>query len=171
MRTLEELIARDEITDVLYRYCRGVDRMDVDLTKSCWHPDGTARYSDYFEGTVDDLIAWMWPLHDGMATHSHQVTNRTIEVSGDTARTETYVIASLRTLGDAPIDILSRGRYLDRLSRRDGVWAIDHRTFVDDLTAMYSPLLDDGPTVDTVVADAAYTRRDRDDPSYAHLDG
>ena len=60
---------------------------------------------------------------------------------------------------------------LDRWSRRDGVWAIDHRTFVDDLTAMYTPLLDGGPAPEVVVADPQYARRDRDDPSYGHLAG
>ena len=31
---VEELIARAEITDVLHRYCRAVDRRDPDLLRS-----------------------------------------------------------------------------------------------------------------------------------------
>jgi len=36
---LEELVARNAITEVLYRYCRGVDRRDWELLRSCYHPE------------------------------------------------------------------------------------------------------------------------------------
>ena len=57
-----------------------------------------------------------------------------------------------------------RGRYLDRWSKRDGNWAIDHRQVVFD---SYTPHefaaahLDGKPL--------SLSQRGRDDPSYAHL--
>ena len=37
--TLEELTARTEIHDVLLRYCRGLDRVDMSLVRSAFHKD------------------------------------------------------------------------------------------------------------------------------------
>ena len=36
---IQELIDRQEIYDVLIRYCQGVDRCDVNLIKSVYHED------------------------------------------------------------------------------------------------------------------------------------
>ncbi|MBT5754390.1 MAG: SnoaL-like domain-containing protein [Acidimicrobiaceae bacterium] len=36
---LRALIDKDEIRDVLMRYGRGVDRLDEELLRSCYHPD------------------------------------------------------------------------------------------------------------------------------------
>ena len=37
--TLEELVAKQEISELLHRYCRGIDRFDRDLVRSCYHDD------------------------------------------------------------------------------------------------------------------------------------
>src|SRR2546426_192054 len=98
-----------------------------------------------------------------MERRSHQITNILIEVDGDSAASEAYVTVALRTKAEAgqATEIVARGRYVDRWSRRDGRWAIDHRHFVTDLqTAEAAPALD---------ADAGESRRDRTDPSYEVL--
>ena len=136
----EQWLDKQEITEQLYRYARGVDRMDRALTRACWHAEGTADYRGMFEGSADALLDWMWKLHDGMQTHSHQMSNVLIELEGDRAASETYVTVALRTAGKPATDIFSRGRYLDRWSRRDGVWAIDHRIHLSDhTTAVAAP--------------------------------
>jgi len=150
---------KQAITEQIHRYARGVDRMDRPLTRACWHSDGTADYRGMFEGSADALLDWMWRVHGEMQTHSHQVSNILIELAGDRAASETYVTVALRTRGDAPSDIFVRGRYLDRWSRRDGIWAIDHRIHLPDhATAL--------PVPPRVPAEPAGTR-DRSDPSYA----
>ena len=52
------------------------------------------------------------------------------------AISEAYVTVCLRNEVEPGhvVDIVGRGRYVDRWSRRDGRWAIDHRRYVDDLT-------------------------------------
>ena len=35
------VVAKQDITDVLMRYCRAVDRIDAALLRSCYHPDAT----------------------------------------------------------------------------------------------------------------------------------
>ena len=72
--------------------------------------------------------------HAQQLGHSHQVTNILIEVDGDRAGSESYVTARLwnRSESGEIIQLVAVGRYVDRWSRRDGIWAIDHRHFVDD---------------------------------------
>jgi hypothetical protein len=155
------LLDKQAIQETLVRYCRGVDRMDRELTRSCWHPDGTADYQGLFEGGVEALLDWMWALHERMQTHSHQVTNCLIELAGDAAVSETYVTVALRTRpGPAGVrDVLTRGRYLDRWSRREGRFAIDHRHYLSDWMTFLP--------VDDATTSPIGGRRDPGDASYA----
>jgi hypothetical protein len=135
--------------------------MDADMVRSVWHPGGTADYgSDMFVGTGDRFVDWVWQAHAAMERHSHQITNILIELDGDRAASESYVTVALRTKADGEhaVEIVARGRYVDRWARRDGRWAVDHRTFVSDLQTMQ-----DAPALPT---DSGVSRRDRTDPSY-----
>jgi hypothetical protein len=155
---LRELLDKQAIREMLYRYCRGVDRLDRALTRACWHDDGTADYPGLYEGGADGLVDAIWAAHDTMQTHSHQMTNMLIEIACDRAVSETYVTVALRTRSSER-DILTRGRYVDRWSRRDGRWGIDHRHYVSD----WMNYVD----VSDLPASEQVGRRDEDDPSYA----
>ena len=48
--------AKLAITEVLYRYCRALDRMDRDLADTIWHPGGTADYGPTFQGPAAGLL-------------------------------------------------------------------------------------------------------------------
>ena len=162
---LEELLAKQAITEVLHRYCRGLDRMDRSLADSVWHPGGTADYGPMFQGTGSEFLDWVWAAHQGFARHSHMVTNVLIEVDlgAGTAISESYVAVWLRSRpkDGAVADVINRGRYLDRWSRRGDTWAIDHRRYVDDLQ-----LLPRGPATEFNDGTTATGRRDRSDPSF-----
>ena len=149
---LEDLLSKQAITEVLYRYCRGLDRMDREMCDTVWHPGGTGDYGAIFNGTGEEFLDWVWPVHASMRRHSHQITNVLIEVDGDRAISEAYVTVCLRS-EPAPghlVDIVSRGRYVDQWARRDGRWAIEHRRYVDDLTNLHdvpeSPMTDESHT-------------------------
>ena len=136
-KDLDTFMAKQAITEVIYRYCRALDRMDKDAAYAVWHADGTANYGeDIFLGTGHEFVDWVWTAHAAMSTHSHQITNVLIQVDEDQAASEAYVTVALRTLpfGDGPesADIYTRGRYVDQWSRRDGRWAIDHRNYITD---------------------------------------
>ena len=160
---IDGLLAERAIERQLFNYCRGLDRMDKDLARSVWHGDGTAHCYDMFEGTADGFIDWVWQAHAAMERHSHQLSNPLIEVTGTSARSECYVTVALWTLADAEggqQEIIGRGRYLDRWSCRDGLWAIDHREHVLDMQTINS--LEKG-------AVSAGSRRDLEDASYRLL--
>jgi hypothetical protein len=164
--SIEVLAAKQAITEQLYHYCRGLDRMDRAMALAVWHPDGTADYGDMFQGTGHGFVDWVWIAHAAMSAHSHQITNVLVDVDpdGEHAVSEAYVTAAVRTTPQdgQTSDFVARGRYLDRWSRRSGAWAIDHRQFVDDVTEVFHfPLAEvgDGST--------SSGRRDESDPSFA----
>jgi hypothetical protein len=166
---LQELAAKQAITEVLHRYCRGLDRMDRAMAEAVWHPGGTADYGPMFQGTGTGFLDWVWSAHEGMARHSHMVSNALIELDldHDTAVSECYVSVWLRTAphDGVVLDLRGRGRYVDRWSRRDGRWAIDHRRYVDDLQHAHesrASSMTDGST--------ATGRRDHTDPSFEVFD-
>jgi len=38
-KAITELVDERDIRNVLTRYCRGIDRIDMELVRSCYHPD------------------------------------------------------------------------------------------------------------------------------------
>jgi len=160
------LLAKQAITEAIYRYCRAYDRMDLEMAKAVWHPGGTVAYGDVYDGPAIDYFEGSWNYRAGLANFSHQVTNILIDVTGETAASEAYVTASLQHQpedGTVKED-LYRGRYLDRWSLRDGRWAIDRRQFIPD---SYTRIAFDAALLRPSFLGLG--RKDRTDPSYALL--
>src|SRR5277367_5371675 len=92
---------RQAIYDVIVRYCRGVDRSDPDLVLSAFHDDAIDNHFGVvlpFREAIGTLKA---PRNaDGRAasktTSMHNICNVLIELDGDVARCETYVIVIVR---------------------------------------------------------------------------
>lgn len=101
MVVTDDIEAKLAITEVLYRYCRALDRMDRDLMDTVWHPDATADYGPTFQGSASGLLDVMWANHAKLLGHSHQVTNVLIEIDGDRAASEAYVTGTLWDLTEA----------------------------------------------------------------------
>ncbi len=125
---LAALVARQQIADVIYRYARGIDRMDFDLVRSCYHPDA---YDDHgaFAGNVEQFIAAAAAFLGRWTATQHFMGNMLIEIDGERARAETYAVAYHRREdadGNGKDDIMGI-RYVDRFERRAGAWKIAHR--------------------------------------------
>jgi hypothetical protein len=160
-----DLVRRAVVTDVLYRYCRGVDRKDWDTVRGCFHPDAVDTHGAV-DGTVEDLIQWTASKHERVPQSMHMLTNiGFLAESATTVVTETYcsVRQRIERGGDRPAAHLAVGcRYLDRFEHRGGEWRIAHRTVVYewvDHLAVERDLLATDPSLPR-------SRRDREDPSY-----
>jgi len=132
--TTEDLLAKQDILDVLARYARGVDRADGDLLKSCYHSDAIEEHGSSYSGPahayVDGAMERMKALKHPMA---HYLCQSHVEREGDVAFVETYVITFARFEKDGePWDTLTGGRLFDKFERRDGVWKIAHRKMTLD---------------------------------------
>lgn len=163
MDRVRELADRQAITDLIYRYCRSVDRLDIPLGHSIWHEDGIADYGpDFYQGGGRGVIDQICGQHAYLLHHSHQVSNILIDLDGDRAGSEAYVTASLRMQADDGIkQITVWGRYIDLWSRRDGNWGLDRRVAITD----FDEIRDVTPMRQHEVG-----KRDRSDPSYTVLE-
>ena len=157
---LEELTAREAIRQQLHNYCRAMDRRDDRLGCAVWHEDGTADYgAGIYQGPGRGFVDRVSRSHLRRTVHSHQIATVGIVVTGCRAVSEAYVTVRLRTAtGSGFTEEFYAGRYLDRWSRRDGRWAIDHRIWVLDFDEADRP-------VSTRLASQG--SRDESDPSYA----
>lgn len=172
-----ELAAKYAITEVLYRYCRALDRMDRALALSCWHPGGTDDHSPNYVGEAAGFLDWLWPVHAGFVQTRHSTSNVLIALAGDRAGVESYVAIVLRARrGDTLVDLFTEGRYLDDFERIDGLWAIRQRRSlsewhrVDRVTETVADYRDP-PLVVASSAGGTPLRatRERADPSYGVL--
>jgi hypothetical protein len=129
----EDLVARAEIEDALLRYYRGCDRKDAALMRASFFDDAAVDYGAFYKGDLDGFIAAAESpaALGGYDRTMHFVGNMLIEVDGETADTETYVIGHHTTKPGhewAGAMVLVYMRYLDRFERRDGRWTIAERT-------------------------------------------
>ena len=126
---LDELLAREEIHDVIKRLARGTDRLDAELIASCYHPDG---YDDHnvFRGWGTDFAQWVLDTLDGLDATMHFVGSPYIRLEGDVAQVDTYCVAHHLSKPDADgqaDDMVLGLRYIDRFEQRDGTWLIAKR--------------------------------------------
>ncbi len=127
---VEVLLAERAIGRVLCSYSRGIDRLDLDLVRSCYWPDATDDHGGY-SGGLDGFIEYVRAALDRFDRTSHFLGNMLIDVdlAGGVARSETYAVAYHR-LHDGEgreTDVTVGLRYVDRFERREGEWRIARR--------------------------------------------
>jgi hypothetical protein len=161
----ELLWAEAEIRRVLLRYARGVDRMDLDLVRSCYHADATDSHGS-FTGPVDEFLVWVARVLRRYDATMHFLCHPLVEFDdADTARVETYGMAFHRAAGGPPEHNLVTGfRFVDRFERRSGEWRIAHRVAVTEWSRVDRES-DWWPIPDGMVRGT----RDRTDPVYQDL--
>ena len=123
--TVRDLRDRQEIHDCLLRYCRGIDRLDAELMLSAYHADAIDDHGLVVLGAAD-FVDWAIDFHrTNNPIHQHGIGNLTIDLDGDVAHSECYY-TFIGTRSGGP-STLSFGRYVDRLEKREGRWAIAMR--------------------------------------------
>jgi hypothetical protein len=155
---VQALLDKQAILECLHRYTRGLDRHDEALIASAFHDDAVDHHGDFL-GTPAEFLDWQRSLHSQWSAHTHFLDCNYIELDGDTAHSECYVLFVHRRTDGAALE-LGGGRYIDRLERREHGWRIGARQLVIEWTARAEP---------ATFADVATYRAgtwDRDDPSY-----
>lgn len=131
--TLRALADREAIRDCLYRYCRGIDRMDAEALRSAYWPDGTDNHGPY-KGSAQGFVDWALEKLQSAGRMIHGIGNILIELHGDQAVVESYFQAwqADRDAAGQPQATFLCGRYVDRFERRGSEWRIAERTVVYD---------------------------------------
>jgi len=184
---LQRLLDKDAISDVLMRYARGIDRLDVDLFRTVFWDDGGFE-DGIVEGPAKEFISSLLgdAVRNMFAVTQHFVSNIRIEFDGaELAFVESYFLAfhllkpdeaTLNAIlgprrmqqmgGDygRSYELYVAGRYFDRFERRENQWRIKKRRFVSDWT---SSAPDSGLGRDGFAGLwKLWGSRDRADPSY-----
>jgi hypothetical protein len=131
---IRRLVDQAAIRDVHLRYCRGVDRRDWELVRSCYHPDATDCHGPY-NGGVEGFVVWAEEVCETIEITHHLTGNQLVEIDGDIAWHEAYTTAFHRfkpTATEAAMHWWLRVRYFDRMERRDGEWRIAERMVILD---------------------------------------
>ena len=126
--TAEELLDREEITDVIKRLARGTDRLDQEAMASCYHPDGFDDHNS-FRGSGTEFAAWVCEVLPHFVSTMHFIGPPSIRVDGDTAHCDTYCVA--HHLSETT-DMILGLRYVDRFERRGDEWRIATRVCAFD---------------------------------------
>lgn len=150
---IDDLIARRDVYAVLTRYCRALDRADVELMRGVYWPEGGDNHG-VFNGNAAEFAEFIIrEIQNWFEVTMHAIMNVHMEIEGNVACTEAYLFAYHKVKPEQAegifgsrymqmFDIAERetrlhhfyygGRYLDRLERRDGEWRIMQRTVVMD---------------------------------------
>lgn len=136
MMDIRQVADHLEIEQVLYRYCRAIDRGEVDLLKSVYHDDALDAHGA-FQGLAhkfaDKIVAQMDEI--GLIGQ-HMISNILIELDGDRADVESYFQAfhPARDPDGNTGHAFVCGRYLDLFERREDIWKIADRKVIFDLS-------------------------------------
>ncbi|MDH4846113.1 MULTISPECIES: nuclear transport factor 2 family protein [Pseudomonas] len=165
----QSLLDKQQIYEVLATYCRGVDRCDIELVRSAYHPDS---YDDhgYWAGPGWEFADFVVQrLMEANTATMHSLGNVLIDITEDgIARSEAYVTVTLvrRNTNPPKADVMG-ARYVDRLSKREGLWKIEERTVVLDWTKVET--WDDTAAAIPLDQFAWGERGNRRDPTYVML--
>ncbi len=161
---VDQAQAHREIHAALLSYTRGIDRLDADAVAAAFHPGATLDYGSGVR-TIEEFAPYaVQALREAYDATQHRISNAAIELRGEAARVETYVLAFHVERGpDGRVLHTFNGRYVDTFERRDGSWKIARRILRSDWTSR-EPLT--GEMAGEFVASA----RDRSDPVYDEID-
>lgn len=160
--TIEQVIDREKIRDVLMRYVRGIDRRDADLLRTVYWPEAIDDHTLYV-GKIDGFIDYFFDHYKDHVVTIHNIGSIIIDLEGDTARTESYFTYLHRRKVDGDfLDLMTAGRYIDRMEKRGREWRIAARTVTLDWKADERKMgdWDEGfqfPGSDTYPNDVIYT--------------
>lgn len=135
----ERLADRAQIQDVMYRYCRAIDRQQLHELETVFHADATTD-NGHFVGTIPDFVEAVRNRHALIPQAFHMVANILIDfLAADRAFVESYCLAfehhltgGSEQIPDAPVDRIVRVRYCDIFERREGQWKVAERIVVLD---------------------------------------
>ncbi|MBA6413780.1 nuclear transport factor 2 family protein [Parahaliea sp. F7430] len=167
---VQRLLDLEAIRNLVHIYCRAADRHDHKLMRELYHEDALDDHGSFFKGLAMDFIDKLPEIQAPMEILHHNTSTHNIELDGDKAEGEVYVIAFHRVaLEKRSIDLIVGGRYLDKYEKREGVWKFSHRAGLADWTHIQDP-----SSVDfshPLVSGALVGQAGLDDPSYSFFQG
>ena len=133
--SLQTLLDRTDIADVLYRYSSAVDSFDTAGVRSALADDIWAQYGngDPVQGG-DKLAAWIAEATATVIWQHHLLNVYHITVDGDEAKTLSYLTSHQVFEENPDAAIILVARYHDELRRTPDGWKLAHRRIINEDT-------------------------------------
>ena len=173
---LQQVWDRQEIEQLMYRHARSLDRMDAELMKLTYWPEAVEELQDTITGQFqwnDNAWKFVPAAMEGfknLTGTQHRISNVLIELDGDKATAETYVMAFnlFNDENGVPQENIVGGRHHFKLKKRNDEWKIMHRSSIFDWNQNH-----EGTAVWSDKFDEKYKpqRGDRKDDSYNYIKG
>jgi hypothetical protein len=157
-----DMTVEEELREQVRRLADRAEIRDC-MLRSAYH-DGAIDDHVGFVGEVDDFIDWALAYHRTQTRYQHYLLNHTADIDGDEAHAETYYLFIGTDREPANHMTVSGGRYVDRLERRDGRWAIVDRVCVVEFMSDLQSLLTE--EVIAMVPGTRIAQHGVTDPSY-----
>lgn len=112
-----------EITELLYRYARGVDSKDWALLTSVFTPDAFLDYTSVSgpAGPRDEVVAWLERSLTPVPMTQHFISNVEIDLDGDRAEARAMFYNPMQLPGMAELTFCG-GNYLHDVVRTAEGW-------------------------------------------------
>ncbi len=134
--TLQTLLDKDAIRDLVLCYSRGVDRQDFAFLRTLYTEDAIEDdHGGAYSGSAEGYVDWLERVMGRVMNSSHMVHNHMIVIDGpDRAQGEVYLSGHSRLkLEEGGYEDLTHGmRYLDHYAKKGGVWRFARRTIIVD---------------------------------------
>lgn len=143
---LNELIERERIRDVIYRYCEAVDAKDWVKVMASFTEDATISHGSY-DGPADKFLGFIQDILNKMTKTVHSIGGTVISIDGNRAKISTtfssfhqvsgeYAQVGPVKTGGVDTDWIVAGRYVDNLIKVKGEWKIKNRQASNDWTCV-----------------------------------
>lgn len=121
----------EQIRQALYRYARGVDRLDAELIADAFWPDATITLGAIYSGPPAGFVEVAMDFMGMFAATRHDIANVVLEGAGDSRGYEAYV-RTWHWHKERGVELEVLGRYIGRAERRGGAWRIaEHGELMD----------------------------------------
>lgn len=149
---INQLIAREEIRDVIHSYCRAIDDKDWETVRGTFSENAVISHGP-FKGSVDEFMGFVIDVLGAMLVINHSVGSVIVKVDGDRAEMhsaftafhtisgEIEELVTIKTYGK-DVDWLVGGKYIDQLEKISGKWKIVERKASND----WSRIIEAKPT-------------------------
>lgn len=118
---------KDEIRELLARYCFALDADRFEEMAALFTPDGVWETAFGTGKGRDGIVAQARSIASGeRPRRAHLTTNIVIDLDGDSATARSNWVVIMNTPNGPAIG--SGGAYADRLVKLDGRWFFKHRT-------------------------------------------
>ena len=135
-QTLQSLLDKDAIRELVLCYSRAVDRQDFAFLRSLYTPDAIEDdHGGLYSGPADGYVDWLMQVMPRLGITAHGVQNHLVALTGtNSAEGEVYMTAYHRMPADNGgwTDLVHGMRYLDHYRRFEGHWRFERRTVTVD---------------------------------------